>query len=141
MLMYTASLKRPVTERRESKQKAVDDLLDQLGLSACKGVKIGDPLQKGISGGQVRITIGCMVLRISDSWWKDCRNDSFFLTSFLLNWRFNDHIILFDCALCRPSELTSGLPSSPSPKSYSWMSPQVVLTRTREFYKLNILII
>ena len=52
--MYTAYLKRPVSEPRESKQQAVDELLEQLGLTGCKGVKIGDPLQKGISGGQVR---------------------------------------------------------------------------------------
>ena len=51
--MYTAYLKRPVSERHESKQKAVDELLEQLGLSACKSVRIGNPLQKGISGGQV----------------------------------------------------------------------------------------
>ena len=54
MLMYTAYLKRPVAEGRDAKQRAVDELLDQLGLVSCKDVKIGDNMQKGISGGQVR---------------------------------------------------------------------------------------
>jgi ATP-binding cassette subfamily G (WHITE) protein 2 len=55
MLMYTAYLKRPVTEGRDSKQQAVDELLEQLGLTRCKDVKIGDNMQKGISGGQVSL--------------------------------------------------------------------------------------
>ena len=54
MLMYTAYLKRPVSEGRDSKQRAVDELLEQLGLQGCKDVKIGDNMSKGISGGQVR---------------------------------------------------------------------------------------
>ena len=60
MLMYTARLKRPITESRESKQAAVDQLLAQLGLTGCKDVRIGDPLQKGISGGQVSGSIHCV---------------------------------------------------------------------------------
>ena len=54
MLVYTACLKRPVSEPRKDKQAAVDSLLDKLGLAGCRDVKIGDPLDKGISGGQVR---------------------------------------------------------------------------------------
>lgn len=55
--MYTACLKRPITDTRESKQHAVDQLLTQLGLTSCKDVRNGDPLQKGISGGQVSRSI------------------------------------------------------------------------------------
>lgn len=51
--MYTAYLKRPVSEGHESKQRAVDELLEQLGLIGCKDVRIGDSMSKGISGGQV----------------------------------------------------------------------------------------
>jgi hypothetical protein len=53
MLMYTAELKRPVAESRQEKQAAVEELLDVLGLVGCRDVKIGNPLVKGISGGQV----------------------------------------------------------------------------------------
>lgn len=53
MLMYTAELKRPVAESRQDKQAAVEELLDVLGLAGCRDVKIGNPLVKGISGGQV----------------------------------------------------------------------------------------
>ena len=41
MLMYTAELKRPVDEPREEKQAAVEELIDVLGLAACRDVKIG----------------------------------------------------------------------------------------------------
>ena len=56
MLMYTACLKRSVHESRQSKQAAVDALLDKLGLSSCRAVRIGDPMSKGISGGQAKRT-------------------------------------------------------------------------------------
>ena len=54
--MYTACLKRSVHESRHSKQAAVDALLDKLGLSSCRAVRIGDPMSKGISGGQAKRT-------------------------------------------------------------------------------------
>ncbi|EFN50715.1 hypothetical protein CHLNCDRAFT_142571 [Chlorella variabilis] len=59
MLMYTAELKRPVDEPREEKQAAVEELIDVLGLAACRDVKIGNSMNKGISGGQAkRVNIG-----------------------------------------------------------------------------------
>ncbi len=54
MLMYTAELKRPVKESKSSKKAAVDGLIDDLGLEACKNVRIGNSMNRGISGGQVR---------------------------------------------------------------------------------------
>ncbi|EFJ44628.1 hypothetical protein VOLCADRAFT_95021 [Volvox carteri f. nagariensis] len=77
MLLYTAELKRPVSEPLESKKRAVEDLLDKLALSRCRDVKhsnpqlnlpqtrrpliapplqIGNALSKGISGGQAKRT-------------------------------------------------------------------------------------
>ena len=71
MLMYTAELKvqhlfsyfsdqptvcslqRPVAEPFASKKAAVDAILQKLGLEECQNVRIGDPLRRGISGGQV----------------------------------------------------------------------------------------
>jgi hypothetical protein len=64
MLLYTAEMKRPVAEPLESKKAAVDDLLDRLALTACRDVKIGDPMNKGISGGQAKRTnIGIALVR------------------------------------------------------------------------------
>ena len=54
MLMYTAELKRPVKEGKSSKKAAVDGLIDNLGLEACRNVRIGNSMARGISGGQVR---------------------------------------------------------------------------------------
>ena len=54
--MYTAELKRPMSEGRESKQAAVDNILKKLSLEGCRGVKIGNALSKGISGGQAKRT-------------------------------------------------------------------------------------
>lgn len=57
MLMYTAELKRPVSEPYASKRAAVDALIAKLGLESCRDVKIGSQLSKGISGGQVRLSL------------------------------------------------------------------------------------
>lgn len=53
-LLYTANLKRPKEESREAKERAVDNLLDGLGLRECKTRRIGSDLFKGISGGQAK---------------------------------------------------------------------------------------
>jgi ABC-type multidrug transport system ATPase subunit len=41
MLMYTAELKRPISQSREQKQAAVEELIDLLALDGCRAVKIG----------------------------------------------------------------------------------------------------
>ncbi|GBF95049.1 P-loop containing nucleoside triphosphate hydrolase [Raphidocelis subcapitata] len=56
MLMYTAELKRPRRESRATKRAAVEELLEKLALTSCRAVKIGNPLEKGISGGQSKRT-------------------------------------------------------------------------------------
>lgn len=56
MLLYTAELKRPVGESLAVKKAAVEELLQKLGLTACRKVVIGNPLTKGISGGQAKRT-------------------------------------------------------------------------------------
>lgn len=48
-------LKRPLTESYQSKKEAVARLITRLGLDACAHVPIGDPLAKGISGGQAKV--------------------------------------------------------------------------------------
>jgi hypothetical protein len=48
-------LKRPRSESRASKAEAVEKLIARLGLTSCADVKIGDPLTKGISGGQAKV--------------------------------------------------------------------------------------
>ena len=54
MLMYTAELKRPIKEPKSSKKAAVDGLIDDLVLDGCRDVKIGNSMNRGISGGQVK---------------------------------------------------------------------------------------
>ncbi|KAG2446852.1 hypothetical protein HYH02_008009 [Chlamydomonas schloesseri] len=56
MLTYTAELKRPTSEPLKDKRHAVDVLLQRLALAPCGDVRIGDPLTKGISGGQAKRT-------------------------------------------------------------------------------------
>lgn len=59
MLMYTAELKRPVGQPREQKRAAVDELIEVLALEGCRTVRIGNPMARGISGGQAkRVNIG-----------------------------------------------------------------------------------
>lgn len=55
MLLYTAELKRPMTEQITKKKEAVDALLEDLGLTPCKDTLIGDAMHRGISGGQARV--------------------------------------------------------------------------------------
>ena len=54
MLLYTAELKRSLGESLASKREAVDALIEDLGLVACRGTRIGNAMHRGISGGQVR---------------------------------------------------------------------------------------
>ena len=56
MLMYTAELKRPLSEPAAAKRAAVEELLQKLSLTGCRGVRIGSTLAKGISGGQAKRT-------------------------------------------------------------------------------------
>ena len=62
MLMYTAELKRPGSEPYANKAKEVEYLVKNLGLERCRTVIIGNPLSRGISGGQAkRVNIGIAV--------------------------------------------------------------------------------
>ena len=59
MLLYTAELKRPMAEGFDVKQRVVNDVLHSLGLVHVRASKIGDPMHRGISGGQAkRVNIG-----------------------------------------------------------------------------------
>jgi hypothetical protein len=46
MLLYTAELKRPMTEPYEKKVEIVDRFIELLALEACKDVLIGNPLHR-----------------------------------------------------------------------------------------------
>lgn len=48
--MYTAELKNPVWESLASKATRVDLVIEQLVLGGCRGVTIGNALNRGISG-------------------------------------------------------------------------------------------
>jgi len=76
MLMYTAELKRPIKEQKSSKKAAVDGLIDDLGLDGCRNVKIGNSMNRGISGGQVEIclttvklVLPCLIISAVDMLW------------------------------------------------------------------------
>lgn len=63
MLMYTAELKKPITDSRESKRDAVEELLHVLALESCRNVLIGSDMARGISGGQSkRVNIGIALI-------------------------------------------------------------------------------
>ena len=50
MLAYTAELKNPMKEPFQKKVAKVENVIQQLGLSGCRGVRIGSTLSRGISG-------------------------------------------------------------------------------------------
>ncbi|CAD7705429.1 unnamed protein product [Ostreobium quekettii] len=59
MMMYTAELKRPVSEPYNRKKEAVGAVIEKLALESAKDTRIGNALMKGISGGQAkRVNIG-----------------------------------------------------------------------------------
>jgi ABC-type multidrug transport system ATPase subunit len=63
MLMYTASLKLPTTLTSKERLESVDEVIDKLGLRKCRHTVIGDPLKRGISGGQAkRVNIGLALI-------------------------------------------------------------------------------
>ena len=48
--MYTAEMKNPVRESLATKKAKVALVLEQLALTSCRNVKIGNALDRGISG-------------------------------------------------------------------------------------------
>lgn len=48
--MYTAEMKNPVRDSLASKKAKVALVMEQLALTSCKSVKIGNALDRGISG-------------------------------------------------------------------------------------------
>ena len=56
MILYQAELKCSSSEPTHSKAKRVEELIDALGLEACRDIKIGNSLSRGISGGQAKRT-------------------------------------------------------------------------------------
>ena len=73
MLMYTAELKRPGSEPYANKCEEVDYLVMSLGLERCRSVVIGNPLSRGISGGQAkRVNIGIAVSERASGWLNMC---------------------------------------------------------------------
>jgi hypothetical protein len=69
MLLYTAELKRPLSEEQSIKRAAVDQIIQNLGLERCANVVIGKSGTGGISGGQVSpallSTVRCMMYLFS----------------------------------------------------------------------------
>ena len=53
MLLYTAELKRAQREPLARKREAVDVLITDLALETCRHTRIGNAMDRGISGGQV----------------------------------------------------------------------------------------
>ena len=58
MLAYTAELKNPMKEPFERKRAKVEMVIQQLGLNGCRGVSIGNPLARGISGDCTKLSYG-----------------------------------------------------------------------------------
>ena len=56
MLIYTAEMKNPVRESLATKKAKVALVLEQLALTSCRNVKIGNTLDRGISGGSCNHT-------------------------------------------------------------------------------------
>ncbi|XP_027345550.1 ABC transporter G family member 14-like [Abrus precatorius] len=58
-LLFTALLRLPNSLTREEKVEHVENIMNELGLSRCRGSMIGGPLFRGISGGEKkRVSIG-----------------------------------------------------------------------------------
>lgn len=51
--MYTAEMKNPVQESLASKRAKVALVIEQLALDSCRRVRIGNALDRGISGARI----------------------------------------------------------------------------------------
>ena len=62
MLLYTAEMKNPVALPLAAKRARVDLVLEQLALTGCRGVQIGNALSRGISGASTATTCNHITL-------------------------------------------------------------------------------
>jgi ATP-binding cassette subfamily G (WHITE) protein 2 len=51
-LYYTAELRLPSSFSREEKQERIEEVMERLGLTRCRNTIVGDPLKRGVSGGE-----------------------------------------------------------------------------------------
>lgn len=56
MLMYTAELKLPMSQSLDEKRERVTHIIELLALLPCQNRRIGNAMQRGISGGQAKRT-------------------------------------------------------------------------------------
>ena len=62
-LHYTAALRLPAHMIAEQRDARVEEVIQQMGLTGCQHVIVGDPSKKGISGGERRrVCIGMELL-------------------------------------------------------------------------------
>ena len=62
-LYYTAALRLPRTFTSQERAERVEEVIREMGLTHCQDVIVGDPQQKGISGGERRrLCIGMELL-------------------------------------------------------------------------------
>lgn len=55
-LFYAAELRLPSNMSSKEKQNRIDDVIQKLGLDKCRHTIIGDPMKRGISGGERKRT-------------------------------------------------------------------------------------
>ncbi len=63
MLLYTAEMKLEMDVSMEEKCRRVEGLLHQLALTACRHVRIGSSMQRGISGTSL-LLLNCMTVEV-----------------------------------------------------------------------------
>ena len=128
MLLYTAELKRPISESHSTKKAAVEEILDVLALDTCRDVLIGNPLARGISGGQQkRVNIGVALITSPRILFLDEPTSG--LDSFTAN-----EVMTVVKALCSSGITVCATVHSPTPYCFSLFDRLLLLLRGEVVY-------
>ena len=133
MLLYTAHLTRPSTEPSEEKLQRVEAVITALRLEEARNTVIGDPLTKGISGGQAkRVNIGLALISQPDVLYLDEPTTG--LDSFMAN-----EVVSILRELCTAMSLTiCATVHSPTAYSFNQFDSLLLLIKGRVAFNGNI---
>eukprot|EP00891_Asterochloris_glomerata_P001938 jgi/Astpho2/1938/gw1.00038.347.1_t len=136
MLLYTFELKNKKAEPQVSPCGGVDDLISKLALQSCQNTVIGSPLERGVSGGELKRTnVGIALVTSPRVLFLDEPTSGVAnLHSYTLRPLENPHVMLVVKGLITENITIAATIHSPTPKTFALFDRILILQRGRVVY-------